>query len=174
MENENFTTAWKHRTSGAGKNYAKLIDDSRMLHVIPKAACFLVTYQKELFSWWLLYVVCGFMNNKGYIFEFLNTWYFSIHGFTFFLCKGAKAHQSILSKNTSWVWTPCGLLWKLVQVFEFYSKQIYFSPTCSATGLILYSSDTNMKGAAFLLLVYLPQSWLYGWLGHLCWRGLGG
>jgi len=80
---KNFTTAWKLGTSVAGKNYAKLIDDSQMLHVISKAACFLVTYQRELFSWWLLYVVCGFINNKWYIFEFPNTWYFSIHGFTF-------------------------------------------------------------------------------------------
>lgn len=155
LKMKNFTAAWKHCTSVAGKDCAKLIDDSQMSHVISKAACFLVTYQRELFSWWLLYI-------------FLSFWIPDISPSMalLFLCKGTKAHQSTLSKNTSWVWTPCGLLWKSVQVFEFYSEQIYSSPTRSAAGLILYSSDKNMKDAAFLLLVCLPQSWLYGWL---CW-----
>lgn len=80
---KSFTAAWKHHTSVAGKDHAKLIDDSQLLHVISKAACFLVTYQRELFSWWLLTVECRFMNINGYIFEFPNTWYFSIHDFTF-------------------------------------------------------------------------------------------
>lgn len=99
MENENFTTAWKHGTSGAGKNYAKLIDDSRMLHVIPKSSMFLSHLPKRIVLL-MITVCCMWIYEQQRIYFWVSEYLIFLHPWLYFFSVRGPRHIKVYYQKT--------------------------------------------------------------------------